>query len=265
MKAQPRAEEPRVTKRIERRKPNTITIDLRVQRPLHQGFVDDMIKKWNDLALGVPTLSQRDGGQCIALDGQKRLEALRQMGRGDESIECTVYRGLTLEQEAAMFALLNNRQGLSQLDLFKVAVIEGDPDVLACNDLILRHGFIPERGHKNSFIAVRALLAAHRRDPVSADRAFITAVSAWGCTRDAADGRLFNGLAALYFRYGDMVNLAQLVDRLRKGVQTDASSIVGRARTSARTRSIALPDAVADILVNIYNEKRKTGRLPLWD
>lgn len=258
-------ERPKVVKRIERRKPNHITVDLRVQRALDQNRVDELIRKWNDLAMGVPTLSQREGGQVIALDGQTRLESLRQMGRGDESFDCTVYRNLTLEQEADMFALLNNTKKLLPIDLFRVSVIAGDPEALACNDLVARHGFVAESGHKNSFMAVNALLRAWRRDQLSTERAIITAVAAWGPTREAADNRLFTGMAALYFRYGDMVNLSQLVEKIRKGVQTDASSLIGRARTSSKTRSISVPDAVADIVVNIYNGSRKTNRLPNWE
>lgn len=258
-------ERPKVIKRIERRKPNQVTVDLRVQRMLDQNRVDSMIVKWNDLAMGVPTLSQREGGQTIALDGQTRLEALRQMGRGDESFDCTVYRNLTLEQEAEMFALLNNTKKLLPIDLFRVAVIAGDPEALACNDLVARHGYVAASGHKNSFMAVNALLRAWRRDPLSTERAIITAVGSWGPTRESADNRLFTGLASLYFRYGDMINLAQLIERLRKGVQTDAASLIGRARTNSKVRSISVPDAVADIVVNIYNGQRKTNRLPNWE
>lgn len=258
-------ERPSVTRRIEKRKPNQITVDLRVQRPLDQARVDNLISKWNDHAVGVPTLSQREGGQVIALDGQTRIEALRQMGRGEEGWDFTVYRNLSLAEEAAMFALLNNTKRLAPIELFRVALVQGDPDVLACNDLVSKHGFIAEKGHRNSFMAVNALLSAWRRDTMSTERAIITAAQAWGPTREAADGRLFGGLVLLYFRYGDMVKLDQLVERLRKGVQTDASSLVGRARTSSRTRSISVADAVADILVNVYNGSRKTNRLPIWE
>jgi hypothetical protein len=252
--------------KIETRKPGSVTVDLRVQRPLDQRRVDALIGEWDPMALGVPTLSAREDGTLICLDGNHRLEVLRQTGQGDKAISCTVYRGLSLEQEAAMFAKLNNTKRLSPLQLFAVAVVQNEPLALACNLIVDRAGLIAERGHKNSFVAVTALMRAYEWDKGnSASAALTTAVAAWGPRREAVVGHLFSGLANVFYRYGEQVNASQLVEKLRRTAQCDPDSIIGRARTNARTRGISVVDAVADIVVNAYNVNRKTNRLPTWE
>jgi hypothetical protein len=256
--------EQQVTKRIEKRRASQLTVDPRVQRPLVPARVDKIASDFDWLAFGVPTVSQRENDTCIVLDGSHRVEALRALGLQTRTFDVTVYRGLTLVQEAKMFSLLNDAKKPSPLEIFNVRVTMKDPLFVKCDQLIRRAGYVPENGKKNSFKAVSTLLRAYSRDPLSADRAVIVATAAWGIQRSSVDSRLIAGLAELFFRYGDAISLDSLVERLRRGEQTDADSIVGRARTNAKVRSISMTDAVADIIVGIYNYRRQRQVLPSW-
>ena len=160
-----------ITRRLELRKPCAIGVDLRVQRELDMGRVRHLVKNWDDNALDVPKLSQRAGGETIWLDGQHRGAALKEMGRGEHSIECLVYRGLSLQQEAALFRRLNNSKRLTPLNLYNAALTEGDPVALRCQDLLVAVRLEAGQGRKNSLTAVNTLWRMVERDEVSAEQA----------------------------------------------------------------------------------------------
>lgn len=264
-RAQAAPAQPRVSKRVEPRRPEQVTVDLRVQRPLDQRRVKKLMEGWSDLAMGVPTVSQREGGTCVALDGQHRWVALEQLGRGRETFPTMVYRGLTLDEEAKIFRLLNDVKRLSPVELFLVAVVEGEEVAVACNRILIKMGLTAERGRSNSFQAVNTLREKYERDQMSVERALLTAIGSWGIRRHALDGRLFAALSDVFFRYKDSVNLDQLVERLRKGADTSPDMLLGRGRSNATIRSISVHDAMADVIVNVYNAGRRTKTLPNWE
>jgi uncharacterized protein DUF6551 len=253
-----------ITKRIERRKPSQVVVDQRVQRPLDDARVQKIVDSYDPFKLGVPTLSQRADGSVVVPDGQTRLEALRRLGKGDESIDCMVYRGLTLEQEAALFVGLNDYKRPTVLDLFNIAIVQGDPLVVACHDLLEKYALRSARGFRNSFVAVEALKSAYRDDPTATERTMLALTRTWGATREAVHSTLFRGVNVVLSRYADRVNLDQLIERIQREPQGAPAQLIGRARTLAAMRSISVVDAMADILVNVYNRGRKTNTLPNW-
>lgn len=251
-----------ISKKLEKRTAHQITTDSRVQRPLDKKRVDRIVDRWLDAAFGVPTVSQREDGTCIALDGQHRIEAMRQRGEASRRFDVVAFYGLTLQQEARMFGALNDTKKPSTLETFHVKVTEGDALICACNDLLAKYGL---RAAGSMFSGVQALVEAFERDEKSAEQALFVATKAWGVRRAACDSRLFRGLTKLLFRYGDSIDVSYLIEKLRKGQGTDPDSMVGRARANAKIRSMSLPDAVADVVVGVYNYDKKTRKLPVWE
>lgn len=251
-----------ITKKLEKRTAHQITADPLVQRPLDKRRVNRIVDLWNAAAFGVPTVSQRGDGTCVALDGQHRIEAKRQRGEGSERFDVVVFYGLDLQQEARMFSALNDTKRPTTLELFQVKVTEGDATICACNALLHKYGL---RASGSLFSGVAALVEAFERDEHSTEQALITATRAWGVRRASCDSRLFRGLSKLYYRYDESVDLEHLVEKLRKGPSTDPDSMIGRARANSKIRSLAFPDAVADVLVGVYNYDKKTKKLPTWE
>ena len=255
--------DPGVTRRLELRKPCSIGVDIRVQRELDPARVRYLVKNWSDNALDVPKVSQRAGGETIWLDGQHRGAALQQMGRGEVSIECLVYRGLSLQEEAALFRQLNNSKRLSPLDLYFVALTEGDPIALQCQDLLLAVRLEAGQGRKNSFTAVNTFWRMVERDEVAAERALALLTGAWGPVREAVEGRLLQGTGDFMLRHGEAIGVKSFADKLAKTIGTPGA-FLGQAKALHAMLNIAVPDAVADKLTNVYNHNRRTGLLPAW-
>jgi uncharacterized protein DUF6551 len=254
-----------VTRRLGKITPAQCSIDLRVQRQEDPVRINTMAEDFEPLAIGVVTVSCRADESMILLDGQTRMGALRLLGGANDRVDAVLYTGLTLEQEAAMFKKLNNTKKLSELERFAVSVVEGEPEAVAINDMLTKHGFIAERGHSNSLAAIATLRALFVRDVVSTERALIVVSSGWGARREAVQRDILRGTGNLLHRYGDMIIVDQLGERLQKGAQLTPNHVIGRARTSSGLRGISVADAVADILVNTYNHNRKTNKLPTWE
>jgi len=254
-----------VTKRIEMVKPDQCTIDLEVQRPRDQGRINALAAKWNDVAAGVCYVSRRTDGTTIILDGQTRFGALQVLGLGDRPRETIVYRGLSKPQEAEIFRILNNTKKPDAVTLFNIGCVEEVEENLKIRELVREYGYEPARGPKNALVAVVTLVQAYRRDPVSLEETLKFCHTTWGTMKDAVNGVILAGLSLMIFRYGPAaIDFRQLSDRVRKGAGGDPTSLIGRAKTNAGIRSCGLPDAMADVLVNIYNKGPGQKKLPDW-
>jgi hypothetical protein len=254
-----------VTKRIEMVKPNQCTVDLEVQRPRDPARIAGLAKKWNDVAAGICYVSRRTDGTTIILDGQTRFGALQLLGLGDVTRETIVYRGLSKAQEAEIFRILNNTKRPDVLTLFNIACVEEDAEALAIRDMIHRYGYKTTRGGPNALVAIKTVVDGYRRDAPSMDATLRFIHTTWGTAKDAVNGTIVGGLSLLVFRYGvDVVDFGHFRERLLKAGQADPTSLIGRAKTNANIRSCGLHDALADVLVGIYNKGPGTKKLPNW-
>ena len=72
-----------------------LTSGLPYQRPVEQRDVDKIIREWSGRELSPVVVSFRDG-KFNVLDGQHRIEAMRQMAGGkDVIVPCIIHTGLT--------------------------------------------------------------------------------------------------------------------------------------------------------------------------
>lgn len=111
-----------------------LEIDKSYQRALSalgsQRLIQDIARKF-DWRLFLPlVVSRREGGGLYVIDGQHRMEGARL--RGDiRLVPCTVIEGLSQVEEAKLFCSLNGkRKPISALDLWRSAVMSGDPDAV---------------------------------------------------------------------------------------------------------------------------------------
>jgi hypothetical protein len=249
--------------RIERIRLGDITIDQRVQRVLDHTRVASIAATFDWAAFGVPTLSRRLDGVLVIVDGMHRIEAARANGHVDVSPQMKVHNGLSLEEEAALFLLLNNTRKPSPVDLFRIGVISGDKDLIEMNTLIESAGLEVANAGRKAFRAVTAMRRIYSAEPIAAARALDVCVSAWGVSSDSVQGSIFEGMGLFFLRYGDGANLDELAHRLSQ-YPGGALALLGAARGLGRIRSVSIPNAVGDITLSEYNKGRRTRMLPPW-
>lgn len=119
-------------------------VDEEYQRPVNDQFVRKIMKNWKPHLFGVLTVSRRaekDFGlgapiQYAVFDGQHRMKAARQLERF-ENVPCVVYDGLTREEEAVLFAeLQEERRSLRPYDKFRARLFAGEPNAVGIQVVI---------------------------------------------------------------------------------------------------------------------------------
>lgn len=237
----------------------SLATDPDVQRSLDTRRVDKIAEDFDPNALGVITVSHRGGGTYFVVDGQHRAAAARIVKGDDWKISCRVFDGLSLEEEAGMFRLLNNTARVGALDLFRVRVIEGEKVAVYVDEMLTRHGL---RVGPGAFMAVTAAERIYNRDPMALERTLGVTVRAWGREGAAVDGRIIEGVGLVFARYGDAIDADSLGERLARN--SDAASLIGRAHTFREMIKKSVVQCIAEIVVEIYNKQRSTRALPSW-
>lgn len=243
---------------------STLIIDPRVQRPLDKRRVSKIAAELSMDALGIITVSRRANGDHAVIDGQHRVEALREAGHGGGKVDCRVFTGLALPDEADMFRLLNNTAKPGYLDLFRVRVIQGDEDAVMISLLLEQYGWRVLQGSSDGDLsAIQSFERIYKMDTAAAEKAIATITRAWGHDRNGVDGRLLDGIGLVYARYAVAVNVAELTDRLGK-YPGGPGALLGKARGLSDLLNVTVGKAVAEVVVELYNRMRKTKGLPSW-
>ena len=232
------------------------------QRELKQARVDLLAAHFSLEDLGTPTVNKRDDYYFI-IDGQHRIEALKQIGYGDQQVECWVYHGLSEQAEADRFLRLNSYLRVSAFDLFTKAVAARHPEETEIDAIVRDHGLMVSRAKVPGGIGcVGTLVNVYRRaGSQTLDRALTIAEKAYGDV--GLDAHVIGGLALLCQRYNGQVDDSAAIERLgsaRGGVD----GLLGKARAAHKQRLGSLRHCVAAAAVEIINSGKGGKKLPVW-
>lgn len=253
----------RVTSRIVERKVGDLWVDPHVQRGLKKARVEGMAGNFTPNALGVLTTSWREATRIHIVDGQHRYRAAEAAGYTGV-ILTKEYRGLTVAEEAALFRLLNKTEKVSPIDQFLVACVEQRPEALALAKILADNGWtLAGNASTGKLSAIRSLERVYAIDPTAAAATMNALTAAYGHAANAVQGSMMEGLGRMLARYGRDVDLADLVKRLA-GFPGGPDGLLGYARGQKMARSGNLSAQVAWVIVNLYNQRRRTTALPEW-
>jgi len=233
------------------------------QRDLNQSRVDHLATNFDPEELGAPTVNERDGAYFI-IDGQHRIEALKQIGWGDQSIQCWAYEGLTEAVEAEKFLKLNDNLAVRTMPKFKTAVtagreIETDIDrIVRAAGLVVSGDGVP--GAIRAVATLRKLYV--RADGKTLGRTLRIIRDAYG---DAGlEGPVIDGVGLVCQRYNGQLDDAHAIERLA-AANGGANGLLGKADGLRRKTGNAKGHCVAAAAVEIINAGRTGGRkLPSW-
>lgn len=248
-----------------------LSIDPEVQRALEKPRVDRIVKNYSPAALGTLIVSRREDGTHHVVDGQHRLHATIAVGREESSMLCLVHEGLSKADEAAMFRLYNNTKAVSPFDKFRVRVIEGDEVAVTLNNILVSHGWKVEQSkNSGSFAAPAALeqvyggkLNGEGTTADICDTVIRVITESWGHDADGVRGELVKGIGLLFLRYNSRVDVPKLTAQL-SNYAGGPRALSGAAKGLRNFRGGLLPEAVAEILVEMLNKGRRTNLLPEW-
>lgn len=258
--------------RIEEIPARQLMVDHNVQRPLDTARAERIAADFDPNALGTFVVSRRADGTYHLIDGQHRHAVVILLGHEDWNLRCEVHRGLSLAEEARMFRLLNNSKPVGIIEKFLVRYVEGDPVAVTITDVLSGKGWTVSTSKIDSnFCAVGAIEKAYRKaeaqrvgngaDHVSWLMDVVT--KSWGFKGDGVRAEIITGLSLVSLRHGDAVDAKKLIDELTV-LPGGPRGLVGRARSLKDFRRGTMGDAMAELIVNMVNSKRRLNRLPAW-
>ena len=250
-----------------------ITRDQRVNtRPVDDAWVARRVKDFHPEALGVPAVSLRGDGTFVVLDGQHRV-ALHRLAVPDSGLamlECSIYEGLDLAQEAGLVVLLNDGRPLKAVNKFLARVTEQEP--VACQIVAIaeRCSFrIAANPGTGVIPAVATLERVHRADlkhskgapPEVLERTLSTIAEAWAHEPGATHEAVIGGVGALYLMHGPAVSKGDMVRRLA-AYEGGPAELAVNARGLREYRGGNVANCVAELVTDVYNKGRQSRKLP---
>jgi hypothetical protein len=248
-----------------------LSVDPTVQRGFDPGRAERINADFDENALGVFTVSRRADGTEHLVDGQHRHGVIILRGEEDRLLDCQVHHGLTTQQEARMFRLLNNAKPVSVLDRFVVRIKEEDPTALAINSVLTEHGWrLSTAKLDGCFAAVASIEAPYTRAQNArgagtelVDWVISVVTKAWGHNSSGVRQEIITGLSHLYLRHGSAIDTAKLVAELAQ-FAGGPRGIIAQAKSLREFRGGTIGDAMAERMVNLINKGRRLHRLPDW-
>ena len=191
-----------------------LIVDHRYQRKLTD-FVNKVRREWNPALVGTLIVSERPDGEKAIIDGQTRWEGSE--GHVD-SLPCLIYEGLTMAEEAELFAdLQTKRRGMRTYDRFRAQLQAGKEPAPTIARIAQANGYdldVEETGQ-----TLRAIAALEKvlsdADEEHLEDVLRTIAAAWGPTYEAASAQMIRGVSRFILNQ-ERIDLERLVERLSR-------------------------------------------------
>ncbi len=240
--------------------------DMRVsplaQRDLNQARVDRLAAEFDLEQLGTPTVNFRDQHWYV-IDGQHRVEALKQIGYGDQHLQCWAYRGLTDVEEAEKFLKLNDILAVHAFAKFKVSIQAGREEECEINRIVRSAGLrISQDKSQGAISAVNTLRRVYRRGGQgSLARALCIIRDAYG--DPGLEASVIDGIGLLCHRYNGELQDERAIGALSKA-HGGVNGLLGKAEFLRKQTGNPKAHCVAAAAVDLINSGRGGKKLPSW-
>lgn len=232
------------------------------QRALNQARVDRLAAEFDPELIGTPVVSDRDG-HFYVIDGQHRIEMLRQVGWGDQQVQCWVYTGLDEAEEAEKFDRYNDTLAVHAFDKFRIRVTAGRDAETDIDRIVRSVGLVISRDNVPGAIsAVGTLRRSYdRSDAKTLARSLKIIRDAYG---DAGlEAPVIDGIGLLCARYNGELDPTVAVERLSKAAG-GVNGLLGKAEVLRKQTGNYKSHCVAAAAVDIINAGRGGKKLPSW-
>lgn len=239
-----------------------MTVSPLSQRELNQARVDHIVATFDLEQIGTPTVNFRDGCYWI-IDGQHRVQALREIGWGDQQVQCWAYEGLSEEEEAEKFLKLNDYLAVNALAKFRVAVQAGRPVECDIDRIVRSLGLVVSADKVPGGIgAVGTLRRVYDRGGAATLRQALALVrDVYG--DPGLEAAVIDGFGLFVQRYISDVDLALVTNQLTKA-HGGVHGLLGRAENLRRLTGNQKNHCVAAAIVETVNAGRGGKKIPTW-
>jgi hypothetical protein len=239
---------------------------LVVQREFRQSHADKIAANLDLNKLGFPVVNHRDDIYWI-LDGQHRIDAMKQNGFEAYELECEVYEGLTDAEMADIFLGRDARRQIPPFDKFLVSCTAGYKRENDIKRAVETNGQKISRQRDEGISTVGALGKVYDRAGDGVLGQVIRTINlGFGGDPLGFDRSVIEGLGLVYNRFNGRTQEKQLGQRL-SNLKQGARELLRRAEALKERTGNQKKHCVAAALVDIYNKAeapKSKGRLPSW-
>ena len=212
--------------------------------------------------MGYIVVSHRDGWYYI-VDGQHRQRGvLAYLGDSSQQVQCRIFEGLTSEQEAELFLMLNDQKKQDAMSKYKVALTAGRAD--ECDvDRITRSLGLRIGYDKNceEIGCISTMLKVYRdHGPTAFSFAMRVIRDAYGF--DGFKENVIKALALITNRYGNSINEEALAAKLAKKGLPEVNYA---AKSMKEATGNPYPQCYAHAMINVYNVRNANRVEPWWN
>lgn len=239
-----------------------IKVNPAAQRELKQSRVDHLVANLDLDQIGNPVLNERNGSFYV-IDGQHRIEALRQFGFTNETVQCWVHFGLTEAEEAERFLQINDTLAVEAHAKYRTAVNAGRPTECEIERVVRLNGCVVSKDNLPGAISAVGTLRRifDRSGSVVLGRTLRIAHDAYGEVGLAAP--VLDGLGLLCQRYNGDLDDKVAVERLGSAAG-GAGGLLGLAERTRHSTGERKGVCVAAAAVDIINRGKGGKKLPSW-
>lgn len=232
------------------------------QRELNRARVDRIAASFDLEQIGTPTVNKRDNGYFV-IDGQHRVEALREIGWGDQQIQCWTYEGLSEEEEAEKFLKLNDVLAVSAFAKFRIGVQAGRVRECDVDRIVRAQSCVVSTDHLEGGIsAVGTLMRIYDRNgPRVLARTLRIVRDAYGTPGLVA--AVLDGVGLVCGRYNGELQDELAVAKLSK-IHGGLNGLLNKAEVIRRQTGQPRNQSVAAAAVDVLNAGRGGSKLPSW-
>lgn len=240
-----------------------LVIDLTYQRSPSREKVGKIVREFDPNALGVIICSMRENGVVAVIDGGHRVSALNIMGLGSSDIRCLVFFGLTLNQEAEMFSILNdNRTKPKTSDIFKSKVIAKDEQAVEINNMLIKYGLrVGNQAGLNIVRAIGTLNTIYKKYGLYVlDQTVHSLTNAFGTHSTSYTDEALYAVSEIIAGSSDIINYKRLSETLK--MHNNVSLWYGKGSSIAKQAGFKkIYHGMIFVLVNDYNKRLKSKRI----
>lgn len=240
----------------------------RYQRHQDRHKIRDIGQNYKPEAVGVLLVSRRRDGDYV-IDGAHRCLGVVQRFGPEHPVECKVFIGMTIEEEAEVFFTVNShRTPVKTIDKFRAAWVAREPDVAEIAELLeelgIRYPWHGAGGADRSIVCWGILGEIHRRKGTEHLRQILTLIDrAWHSPNVALQSVFIKGVDYLlrFHSQDEFWSMEEAVARL----SLVSASILQQESTTLRGgplgKSKSAHQAIYEMLHFYYNKGRRNRKL----
>lgn len=250
-------------------------VDHQYQRMISPGRVKYLVNNWNWRRY-FPIIVGHRRDRYAVIDGQQRFNAAVELGI--EKLPAILVVSQSLEDEAELFLGANTAKPVGAGDRFRARLVIKDPKALQILELVRAEGFdlscARDETHSRDPFWIDAVYAIERIIDVAPNdrgweylRRTLAAIrDAWG-DRAHADLTSAAMLSGMYqaLRHMDRFDIPQhaFVEAIR---ETDPKEVTEKSyqRYQSMVGNKSIPAAVASVLVEVFNAKKRRDKIPAY-